>query len=264
MDNDLLSRRNHALTIARSAASTALDYFTNIEKLVIEAKGKQDLVSDADKAVEKQIREALRIAFSHDGIIGEEYGDIASKTGYTWVIDPIDGTSSFVNGIPNWCVVLACVYQGATVIGVIIDPVADETYLSVKGHGATLNGRPIKVSSSSSLADGSTAVGFSTRIPIEPTLHVLHNIMQAGGIYYRSGSGALMLAYVAAGRLIGFCEQHMNAWDCIAAILMIEEAGGEVASFSMARMLESGGKVVASCPGVYSQLSTICEKHFTT
>ena len=262
MNDDLLTRRDKGLEIVRDAAITAERYFRDIDKLVIEKKGKQDLVSDADRNVETQIRHALQSAFAQDGVIGEEHGRIPSGSGYTWVIDPIDGTSSFVSGIPGWCVVLACVYDGAVVLGVIIDPIAKETYLSVKGQGVTLNGNALSVSSSTSLDEGSIAVGYSSRTSVQSTLDVLRDIMNAGGIYYRCGSGALMLCYVAAGRLIGYCEPHMYAWDCIAALHMIEEAGGVVGPFDMQQMLEQGGRVVTACPGVYPQLLALCESAY--
>lgn len=263
MTEKLYTRRDKGLEIVRAAAITAVNYFRDIDKLVIEAKGKQDLVSDADKGVELQIKEALQIAFPEDGIIGEEHGRIESRSGYTWVIDPIDGTSSFVAGMPGWCVVLACVHDGVSVLGIIIDPIADETYVAVKGEGATLNDRTLSVSSSTSLADGSTAVGYSTRIPTQSTITVITEIIEAGGIYFRCGSGALMLCYVAAGRLIGYCEPHMYAWDCIAALRIIEEAGGVVEQYDMQQMLASGGRVVTACPGVSDQLLDICNRAYT-
>ncbi len=260
MHTDLQARRDTGLEIVQAASVSALNYFSDIDKLVIEQKGKQDLVSDADRAVEVQIKNALLASFPADGIIGEEHGRVNSESGYTWVIDPIDGTASFVSGMPGWCVVLACVKDDEVVLGIVIDPIAQETYLAIKGEGASLNGRALSVSTSQSLAEGSTAVGYSTRTGVEPTVLVLEKIMQAGGIFYRCGSGALMLCYVAAGRLIGYCESHMNAWDCIAAMLIIQEAGGKVEPYETNIMLAEGGRVLTACPGVYSQLENICEQ----
>jgi myo-inositol-1(or 4)-monophosphatase len=260
MNSELQTRHDTGIDIVRAAAATALSYFNEIDKLVIEQKGKQDFVSDADKNVETQIRSALAEHFPDDGIIGEEHGRIDSQSGYTWVIDPIDGTTSFINGMPGWCVVLACVYDHAAVISIIIDPKSDETYIAVKDHGATLNGRKLVVSSATSLSDGSTAVGYSGKANPAITLKMLDNLMQAGGIYFRCGSGALMLCYVAAGRLIGYCETHMNAWDCVAAFLVITEAGGLVEEFDMVTMLNSGGRVLTACPGVYPQLLKVCSE----
>jgi len=210
--------------------------------------------------VETQIRDALVEAFPGDGIVGEEHGRIESTSGYTWVIDPIDGTSSFVVGMPGWCVVLACVFEDSVALSIIIDPIADEVYVAVKGHGATLNDRPLSVSKFHRLDEGSTAIGFSGRISGQATLDVITKIVNAGGVYYRCGSGALMLCYVASGRLLGYCEQHMKPWDCIAAMRIIEEAGGIVEQFDMGSMLSSGGRVITACPGVYPQLLQICDE----
>lgn len=262
MNSDLFLRHEKGLEIVRDAATTAERYFRNMGGLVVDNQGKQDLVSDAERNIETQIRESLQSTFPQDGITGEKYGHIQSSSGYTWVIDPIDGRASFVAGMPGWCVVLACVNDGVVMLGMVIDPIAKEIYLSVKGRGASLNGNALSVSTSSSLADGSTAVGYSTRTSIQDNLDVLGGIMKAGGSYYRCGSGALMLCYVAAGRLIGFCEPHMYAWDCLAALHIIEEAGGMVKAFDMPHMLEQGGRVVAACPGVYPQLLDICDKAY--
>jgi len=107
MISELQTRHDTGIDIVQAAAATALNYFNEIDNLVIEQKGKQDFVSDADKNVETQIRQALAEHFPNDGIIGEEHGRVDSQSGYTWVIDPIDGTTSFINGMPGWCVVLA-------------------------------------------------------------------------------------------------------------------------------------------------------------
>lgn len=257
-DMEIFQRRDVALPIVLAAADTALRFFRDIDSLKIEQKGFQDLVSDADRGVEQDIRNALQEALPQDGIIGEEHGIKESQSGYTWVIDPIDGTANFVRGTPGWCVVLACVKDDQTVLGIIKDPVADETWIAVRGSGVTLNERAIRVSTSSGLDNGSTGVGISHRVPMELTLKALGAIVADGGIFYRNASGALMLAYVASGRLIGYCETHMNSWDCIAGLLMIEEAGGQVEAFDMSTMLAEGNRVIAACPGVYDQLYGHC------
>lgn len=262
MIEEISIRHKQALEIVRQAAATALEFFQDIDSLLIEEKGVQDLVSNADKGVETLIRDALGTAFADDGIVGEEHGNVTSTSGYTWVIDPIDGTANFVRGMPGWCVVLACVHKGQTVIGVICDPIADETFVAVKENGATLNGKTIKVSASRSLSDGSVGVGMSNRSEPQMTINSLTSLINAGGIFYRNASGALMLVYVAAGRLIGYCEPHMNAWDCLAAILMIEEAGGQVVAFDTSDALIDGTQVITACPGVFAELVAQCENAY--
>jgi len=262
-DTDAVQARlSTALTIVDDAAALALRMFGERDALTIESKGLQDWVSDADRGVEDRIRAALRQACPDDGIVGEERATVAGESGYTWVIDPIDGTTLYVNGAPGWCVVLACVHRGRTVLGVIADPIARETYHAMRGAGTFLNGKPVDAASVQRLDQGSVSVGHSARDPIEPTLAVLRALLEAGGLYQRTGSGANCLAMVAAGRLIGYVEFHMNAWDCLAAMLLIEEAGGRVEGFDMQTMLASGGRVIAAAPGVYEALHAIAADAF--
>lgn len=257
--SDLEKRLDSAQQIAEAAAQTALQHFTNHDSLLIERKGAQDWVSNADREVELQIRAALNDQFPDDSIVGEEHDNKTGSSPYTWVIDPIDGTTSFVNAMPGWCVVIACVTQSETVIGVIVDPIARESYCACKGGVATMNGKPISVSNASSIKEGSVAVGHSARLDPHSTLQILSALVLDGGIFYRIGSGALMLAYVAAGRLLAYVEPHMYAWDCLAGLFIIEQAGGRVQAFDTNDMLASGGKVLAAAPGVYNQITNLAK-----
>src|SRR5690606_3193193 len=142
------SRVETATAVIRDAAALARSYFAQLSTLVIETKsGGQDVVSIADRDVETLIRDKLSAAFPQDGFLGEEYGLTEGSSGFTWVIDPIDGTACFVHDLPTWCVVIALVKNdeegGETVAGLILDPNADELFSAVRGGGATLNGRPI-------------------------------------------------------------------------------------------------------------------------
>lgn len=248
------SRHEFASAIVKSAASVALAFFQERESLAVEAKGLQDWVSNADKSVEDKLRSDLARAYPDDAVVGEEHGKSTGTSGFVWVIDPIDGTTNFVNGTPGWCVVLACVFGDQTVSCVICDPVAKESYAAIRGGGAMLNGKSIRASAALALSQGTVGVGHSARVTAESTLALLTDLLHRQGMFRRGGSGALDLAYVAAGRLLGYAEPHMNAWDCLAAILLIEEAGGEVQFFDMDTMLAQGGRVVAACPGVFEQL----------
>ena len=260
--DELDARLELARRTVDEAAALALGFFRDVDALEVDVKGRQDWVSNADRAVETAIRDALRAAFPDDGILGEEHGREPGRSGLTWVIDPIDGTTSFVNGIPGWCVVLACTDAEHALIGVVKDPVADETWVATRGGGATLNGRTIRASTATALDQGSLAVGHNLRVPPGQTLAALDALLHAGGVFYRCGSGALMLCYVASGRLIGYCEPHMNAWDCLAALLLIEEAGGRVRPFDLAPMLDAGGRVVAGGPDVYPALLEMTDAAF--
>ena len=255
--SEVKSRFAYAVEITAIAAQSALRLFRDRDNLNIEQKGLQDWVSNADKSVEDELRVALMAEFPEDAIIGEEHGVSAGQSKYTWVIDPIDGTTNFVTGTPGWCVVLACVQGEQVVCSVICDPVSNETFTAMRGHGATVNGRSMSVSNVTRFDEGTLGIGHSTRVPAYLTLRVLEAVMAHDGLFRRSGSGALDLAYVAAGRIIGFVEPHMNAWDCLASLLMIEEAGGTVEPFDMTSMLNNGGKVVAACNGIYDELVVI-------
>ncbi len=250
-------RLDAATRIAENAAQSALVLFNDNPSLNIEVKGAQDWVSNADKSVETEIRNALAAEFPNDGIIGEEHGQVTGSSGYTWVIDPIDGTSNFVNAMPGWCVVIACVSDTATQLGVIVDPIAGETFSVSKGHGAYCNEKPMQVSKAADITQGSVAIGHSSRVNADDTIAAIKKLMDAGGMFYRNGSGALMLAYVASGRLIGYVEPHMFAWDCMAGLLMIEEAGGKVAPYDHQTMLQSGYSVISSSTTLFDAIETL-------
>lgn len=262
MTDDVTTRLNGARTICASAGETALAYFNALESLNIEAKGHQDMVSQADREVEDQIRADLTRLFPRDSIVGEERAPVAGDSGFTWVIDPIDGTANFVAGIPAWCVVLACVWQDKTVLGVIHDPVHNETFFARTGGGAFCNDRAIHVSTTPGIGQGSVSVGFSNRAGRTTVARVVEEIVQRGGVFYRNASGALSLAYVAAGRLIGYLEEHMNAWDCLAGQLLVAEAGGRVEDQSADAMVADGGRVIVGAPAVFDDLVEISSVTF--
>ena len=262
MTRDIADRLNAAKSICSRAGTTALAYFNALDSLNIESKGHQDLVSQADREVEVQIRADLARRFPDDGIIGEEHAPVAGRSGFTWVIDPIDGTANFVAGIPVWCVVLACVWKGRTVLGVIHDPVHGETFSARSGNGAFCNALPIRVAPSRGINDGTLGTGFSNRSGAGNVARLVGGIVDRGGVFGRNASGALSLAYVAAGRLIGYAEDHMNAWDCLAGQLLVAEAGGVVEDHHAGDMLARGGRVIVAAPNVFDDLVAICNAAF--
>jgi len=260
---DQSARLETAKDIARDAGAMALEFFKDISKLEINQKSTQDLVSNADLEVETYVRARITEAFPKDGIIGEEHDPVQSQSGWTWVIDPIDGTANFVRGIPQWCVILACVHQDETKIGVMFEPSYGELFEASKDGGAFVNGQPMKVAATEGLHDGSVGVGFNGRTPKQMVPELIDDLTGKGGIFFRNASGGLMLAYVAAGRLIGYTEPHMNAWDCLAGQLMIKEAGGRIEVQSAAQMLASGGRVIAGTPDIFDQLLEMSERAYT-
>lgn len=257
--NRLSERRDFAIAVCEEAGVIAEKYFLDRSNLVIDQKGAQDWVSEADKNVEAFIRQKIMDAWPQDGIFGEEHGAATGKSGFDWVIDPIDGTTNFVNGIPVWTIVLAGVTEGRTAVGVIRDPNMDETFVATRGEGATLNGSPIHVASGIALRDGTVSVGYSNRIETRHVVPVVAELIERGSMFHRNASGALSLAYVAAGRLLGYVEEHMNAWDCLAGQLLVAEAGGVVEDQDADAMIRDGGRVIVGTPDVFESLLEIAE-----
>jgi len=220
------------------------------------------MVSEADREVELLVRREILARYPQDGIVGEEHAPTAGSSGFTWVIDPIDGTANFVAGIPAWCVAIACAKDGVAVVGVIHEPSNGETFAGYKGGGAFLNGKPIRASSATSLSQGAVGTGVSNRREMRVVVDIIERLFQQGGMFYRNASGALMLAYVAAGRLLGYVEEHMNAWDCVAGMLLIEEAGGKVLPPDPTTVLTEGTVVVAAGSHLFDQVHSLCRDSF--
>lgn len=256
---DLTDRYTAARDIANKAGALAITYFSNLDQLMIDVKGHQDFVSEADRKVELAVRAALASAFPDDGIVGEEGAPTSGSSGYTWIIDPIDGTTNFVNGIPQWCVIIACVHQGQTVIGVVHDPVHDEMHHAVKGGGAFCNDRPIRCTAKTSLREGSLGIGFSGRTHIDGVKRLVNLCCDAGTVFWRNGSGGLSLAYVASGRILGYVEEHMNGWDFLAGHLIVAEAGGRVEPVDADVAIAYGGRVIVAAAGVFEAVMDLAK-----
>lgn len=241
---------------AREGGTLALDYFQRLDELEITAKSRNDLVSNADRAVERLLREAITTQFPDDGILGEEYGHEPGVSGITWVIDPIDGTANFVRGRPHWCVSIACVEIASVEIasveasriiaGCIYDPVHDELYVAGHDTPSTRNGKPIHVTDVDEIDLATIGIGLKPSKGDTSGLIMLTAMVEAGTRLYRNSSGALSLAYVADGRLDAYIEQHMHAWDFMAGVLIVRQAGGVLRDFDVAAALTEGAPVIAS------------------
>ncbi|HID68125.1 MAG TPA: inositol monophosphatase [Roseibacterium sp.] len=257
MTGPITNRMALAEAIAQEAGQRALEYFNTRDALIIEDKANpQDMVSQADQEVELLLRTRIAANFPDDAILGEEGGGTAGTSGFTWVLDPIDGTAPFLAGLPHWGVVIAIVEGGKTVAGVIEQPMAKEVFTARAGAGAWINGTPMQVGADMRVENCNIGAGISYRTPRAPFMAFLDNLLEAGGMFYRNGSGAVMLASVAAGRLGGYYEPHMNPWDCLAGLLMVEEAGGRVLPFPA---LPDGGTVLAGTPIIFEHLSTMVD-----
>ena len=261
MSHDIDARLTLALEVAERAGQQALEYWSQRTGLVIESKANAlDMVSEADRAVEREIRAGIAAAFPEDGVLGEEYGLAAGTSGFTWVADPIDGTTPFLSGMPNWCVSIA-VKQGAeTVAGVIAVPTHGEVFAARIGGGATLNGQPLTIPSEVTIRNTAVGIGASHRTPPEAAAEAVRRLLADGGMFFRNGSGALMLAYVAAGRLAGYFEPHMHPWDCLAGLLIIREAGGRTAPFGAADDPVRGTVALGTAPGAGDDLVWLREE----
>jgi myo-inositol-1(or 4)-monophosphatase len=257
--SSLEARLAHAEAVAREAGAMALDYFKRRETLVIETKrDPQDVVSIADREVENLIRGRFNQAYPDDGVLGEEYGLEAGTSGFTWVVDPIDGTSPFINGMPNWCISIALLHDGVPVVGVICAPCHDELYAAALGLGATLNGKTLRLDPTRTIRNSVTGIGANNYVTPAFVGKMVESLLAAGGNFIRNGSGALMLAYVAAGRLVGYYEPYMHAWDCLAGYCLVKEAGGWYQSFpTEGDGLTKGAPVLAAAPGAIHDLRQV-------
>ena len=247
-------RQLAAEAVAREAGALARRRFLDAS-FNVRFKGPQDYLTEVDGETEALISARLGEAFPRDGFIGEETeGRPASGGGATWVVDPIDGTSNFARGVPHFCVSIACVAGGRIEVGVIYDPMRDELFSARRGGGSRLNGAPIRPSGAAALANSAIEVGWNVRTGAANYLDLLRRVTLWGAAPSRTGSGALGIAYVAVGRRDGFVEHHINAWDCLAAILLVHEAGGYVSDFLSGDGLTKGNPLIACAPGLKDAL----------
>ena len=244
---------NIALRAARKAGENIVRASDDLERFEVRAKGVNNFVSDVDVAAEKEIIYHLHKAYPDHAILGEETGLSGSEDAdYRWIIDPLDGTTNFVRGIPHYAVSIACLYKGKLEHAVIVDPVRREEFTASRGRGAQLNGRRIRVSKLPGL-DGAllgTGIPFKDHCddklgPYSKAVEVLAG--QCAGIR-RAGAASLDLAYVAAGRLDGFWEIGLAPWDIAAGALLVREAGGLVADIDASENFLQSGNIVCGNP----------------
>jgi len=253
----LTQRVRAAEAVAREAGRLAKRYLADPAALDVRLKGAQDVLTAADGAVERQIVATLRAALPGDAFLGEEGGRVAGDAASApcWVIDPIDGTANFARGLPTWCVSIALVVAGRTEIGVIHDAVADLTYSATRGGGAWCNGDRLAVSTTTDIARASVDTGYSSRTPAAAFGDLVTRLLQRAINVTQCGSAALGLARVADGRLDGYVERHLYAWDALAGLLLVEEAGGRVNAFLDADGLTQGNETIAATPALYAELA---------
>jgi myo-inositol-1(or 4)-monophosphatase len=258
-----------ASTIAREAGARLREYFS--QGVATEYKGDVDLVTVADRTSEKLIRERLSAAFPEHGVFGEEGTRDRLDAEFRWYVDPLDGTTNFAHGFPQFCVSLGLVQRpaglrpdedGTMVAAVIYDPMRDELFAAERGRGAWLNGKPMRVSTTPELGVALVATGFPSRKRHDnPNIYFYQEFTLRSHGVRRAGSAALDLAYVAAGRLDAFWEFNLNPWDTAAGYLLVEEAGGRVTGFAgghfrldSKEVLSSNGLIHAELMGLFDDM----------
>ena len=253
-----LSRRFAvAQSLASEAAALAMRMRPPPGAAQATLKSRQDWLTEADGAVERLLSEGLAAAFPEDGFQGEEAGSTRAGR-LRWVVDPIDGTSNYARGATRWCVSVGLIEGDAALLGVLAAPALAETFAACQGCGATLNGEPIRVASTSSLDRAIIEAGWSPRVASADYLALCGRLMEAGVMLRSGGSGALGLADVAAGRMDGYAERHINLWDCAAALAVLAEAGAMVSRF-LPQNAVAGGPILAAAPGIADALAAVAQ-----
>lgn len=230
--------------------------------LQVENKGPGDVVSAADFAIERMVRETLAISFPADHVIGEEYGGTAAERGYTWLVDPIDGTVNFARGLAYFCISLALVADLRPVAAWILDPVLDELFWAGPAGVAYLGERPIVCRKQEDFNEAVIGLGFSPRHDRALTGLIVGRLFEAGAENRRLGAGALSLAHVAAGRLDAYCEPHMNPWDAVGGLYIARCASAITGDYPSGGGLARGGPVFAASPAIADRLLALLPPPF--
>jgi myo-inositol-1(or 4)-monophosphatase len=214
----------------------------------IRHKGEIDLVTEVDRACEDRILETLRARFPGHDIVTEETELQRTGSRYVWFVDPLDGTTNYAHGYPQFCASVALAVDGELAAGAVYDPLKEELFTAERGGGAHLNGRRLRTSSSSDLLRSLLITGFpyDLRADLSGTLRLFNRFMAHARAIRRDGAAALDLSYVAAGRADGFWEERLQPWDILAGVLMVEEAGGRVSRFDGTALGLSADQIVAS------------------
>ena len=253
---------NIAVKAARRAANIINRASTQLDLLAVETKSPNEFVTEVDRAAEQAIIDVLHDAYPEHAILAEESGETGSHE-YQWIIDPLDGTTNFIHGFPQYAISIALARNGVVEQGVIFDPVHNDLFVASKGGGAFLNDRRIRVSGRRLLSEALLGTGFPYRefAHIDEYLALMRELAQKSAGLRRPGAAALDLAYVACGRLDAFWESGLKSWDIAAGSLLIQEAGGLISDFSGEAGFLTSGAVVAGTPRVFGQLLPLVQKH---
>jgi myo-inositol-1(or 4)-monophosphatase len=250
-----------AVKAARRAGNIINRGARDLDLLTVTAKGPKDFVSEIDRAAEAAIVETIHASYPDHAILAEEGtgrdGNVGSE--YLWIIDPLDGTTNFLHGFPQYCVSIALAHRNVVQQGVIYDPVRNDLFTATRGRGAFLNDRRIRVSKRTHLRDALIGTGFPFRDGsyLDTYLAMMKTMITETAGLRRPGAAALDLAYVAAGSYDGFFEVGLNPWDVAAGSLLVLEAGGLIGDLSGEGDYLYGGQVIAASPKIFAQMVTL-------
>lgn len=256
---------NTAVKAARRAGAIITRASQNLDVLTVRNKKHNDYVSEVDHAAEQAIIEVLHEAYPDHAILGEESGEQGKGADYLWIIDPLDGTTNFLHGFPQYCVSIALQHRGVLEQAVIFDPNRNDLFTATKGRGAFLNDRRIRVGKRTRLDDALIGTGLPFRdfTHLDAYLGMFKDMMQKTSGLRRPGSAALDLAYVACGWYDGFWEINLSKWDIAAGGLIVQEAGGLVGDFEGNESWLETGNIVAANPRVFGQMLQTLAPHLT-
>lgn len=254
---------NIAVRAARKAGAIINRSRDRVDTLSVTVKSRNDFVTEIDKHAEDEIIKTIRKAHPDHGFLAEESGSSGADSEIVWIIDPLDGTTNYLHGFPQFAVSIACQIKGRLEHGVIYDPVREELFCATRGAGAKLNDRRIRVSKAQQLEGSLIGTGFPFRETknINAYIEMFRALLpQAAGIR-RAGAATLDLAYVAAGRLDGFWEFGLRPWDMAAGVLLVQEAGGFVSDFTGSDDYMKSGNIVTGNPKIITQLLQHIKQH---
>lgn len=255
---------NTAVKAARRAGSVINRASNNLDVIKVERKQQNDFVSDVDRAAEQAIVEVLLEAYPTHSILAEEGGSRGDSE-FQWIIDPLDGTTNFLHGFPQYAVSIALRHNGTITQGVIYDPVNNDLFTASRGVGAFLNDRRIRVTKRVNLQDALVGTGLPFRDfqHLDTYMAMLKDMLPRCAGIRRPGAAALDLAYVASGRFDGFFELGLSPWDIAAGVLLVQEAGGLVADFAGNENYLESGNVIAGSPKIFAQILQVLAPHLT-
>ena len=255
-----------ALRAARQAGEIIVRAMEKLDRIRVDEKGRNDFVTDVDRKSENEIIYQLKKSYPEHSFLGEEFGLISgTDPDYKWIIDPLDGTTNYLHGIPHFAISIACLYRGKLEHAVVYDPIKREEFTASRGRGARLNENRIRVSNRQTFNGALIATGIPFSPPstehMEPYLACMRELAEQSSGIRRPGAASLDLAYLAAGRFDAFWEMHLKPWDIAAGVLLIKEAGGLISDFQGGEKYLDNGHIVCASPKLFKRTLQVVKKH---